>query len=552
MNVKLAYHGHSGVASTRTSQTLALAPNLAREPVSFGAPLLHPLRFREAISALHDVVVSDLRFKQRDPGKVAYAAWKQQQLQRESTVRREVTAATREAILTAQTQPIPRDIGKQFEHSRKRYWAARMELSNYLRRHDQETWRLLMPCDPVITIAPDVALFECFSGDESSYGCLSVTRDAFGPSNTTQLGTTNVDYSWELYHHFQALRSYRETRFRIDPEGFESATGASPSHREEKIDLPTSWLQGFVQLQSAMTLPTTRLTLSRDTVYSLLAWLKRHRAWTSPRALRFELVAGQPIKVAIEPWNVTLTDPNLYDGPPTEPIRVWGARRVLSLARSLPLAERFDLQLLGTGLPHFWLARMGEMTLTLGLSGWTVNDWTRSAALDLIAPPAAPTPEFIATVAALMTQRRSATFAELQQSTGSDSANLHAALRHLAQAGQLIHDLTTGQYRWRQIMPQPLGEAQFGPPHPELLGLAQILTHRRTIIESVEPLPKGGKVVKAKVDGTPTELMIDNEDRIKRGKCLCGHYRKFGLKNGPCRHMMAARMKLMAKEESAT
>ena len=48
-------------------------------------------------------------------------------------------------------------------------------------------------------------------------------------------------------------------------------------------------------------------------------------------------------------------------------------------------------------------------------------------------------------------------------------------------------------------------------------------------------------MVKAKVDGSPTELMIDNEDRIKRGKCLCGYYRKFGLKNGPCRHMIALR-----------
>ena len=61
----------------------------------------------------------------------------------------------------------------------------------------------------------------------------------------------------------------------------------------------------------------------------------------------------------------------------------------------LPLAERFDVYLLGTGLPSFWVAQMGEMRLTLGLSGWTVNDWTRSAALDLLAPPAAPAPDTV-------------------------------------------------------------------------------------------------------------------------------------------------------------
>ena len=38
---------------------------------------------------------------------------------------------------------------------------------------------MLVPCDPVITVAPDVLFFECFSKDESSYGCLTVERNAF-------------------------------------------------------------------------------------------------------------------------------------------------------------------------------------------------------------------------------------------------------------------------------------------------------------------------------------------------------------------------------------
>ena len=36
-------------------------------------------------------------------------------------------------------------------------------------------------------------------------------------------------------------------------------------------------------------------------------------------------------------------------------------------------------------LPSFWVADMGDMKLTLGLSGWTTNDWTRGSALDLLA-----------------------------------------------------------------------------------------------------------------------------------------------------------------------
>jgi hypothetical protein len=553
MLVKLAYAGRSDVKPAPAGgQTVSLSPNLAREAVSFDAALRNPLRFREAISALHDVVVADFRFKPRDKDKRAYIAWKKSQQERESAIRREALTVATEQIEARRGQPLPPGFEKQFHAARKKYWDARIAYSRYLQRHDYETWRLLVPCDPVITIADDVVFFECFSGDESSYGCLTAVRDdTFGRSDSTRLGATNVDYSWDLYHHFQRLRTYRETRFRVDPAGFEVATAQHADYREEKIDLPQGWLKGFVQLQSAMTLPGMTVRLARETVYSLLAWIKRHKARTSPRAIRFELSPGRPPRIILEPWEISITDPGNYDGPPTAPVRVWGARRLLQLARALPLAERFDVHLLGTGLPHFWVARMGELRLMLGLSGWTVNDWTRSAALDLLAPPAAPSDDLIARVAAILAERRSATLAQLRDLATADAALVESAARHLAHSGQLIFDLTDRVYRWRQILPQALGEAQIGPPHEELLGLYTILQRRRVQIESSAEAPRGARIVTAKVDGTPCEVLIDADGRITRGKCLCGWYRRFGMKNGPCRHMMAARIMTWERKEDA-
>ena len=44
-----------------------------------------------------------------------------------------------------------------------------------------------MPCDPVITVVDDVVFFECFSADESSYGCLTINRDdGFGKSEKSR------------------------------------------------------------------------------------------------------------------------------------------------------------------------------------------------------------------------------------------------------------------------------------------------------------------------------------------------------------------------------
>jgi len=134
------------------------------------------LRFREAISALHDVVISDLRFKPRD--KTAYEEWKKNERSRVAALRAQTYKEAKKEILARREEAVPPDLEKQFAHCRSVYWDARQKYSNYLRENDMQLWRMLMPCDPVITVADDVVFFECFSADESSYGCLTVNRDS--------------------------------------------------------------------------------------------------------------------------------------------------------------------------------------------------------------------------------------------------------------------------------------------------------------------------------------------------------------------------------------
>jgi hypothetical protein len=538
------YGGHSGVIEQGGDRrAIKLAPNLAREPVAFDAELLNPLRFREAISALHDVVIADLRFVKRD--KTAHAEWKKQEAQRDAVVRREAYQRATRAIEERRNAPVTKDLERAYASARTEYWNLRVKYSDYLKKHDPELWRKLMPCDPVITVADDVVFFECFSKDESAYGCLSVDRArAFGPTSNLQLGTTNVDYSQGLYEQFQTLRTYRPTRFNLDPEGFTVATNVGgAAHREEKIDLPNTWLRGFMKLQAAMTMPTTRIVLTREVVYSLLAFLKRNVARKSPRALRFELEPSKSPRLVLEPWEKAFDVRGpIYDGPPMSPIRIWGTRRLLAVARLLPLIESIEVHLLATGLPSFWIARMGDMTFTLGLSGWTTNDWSSGSALDMLQPPRAPSPDLVARGAASMKARRAATLGEVQADAGeSDAFIVAAALRHLAQSGQLIYDFVAGKFRYRQIMSQPLGEAQLGPEDGELAAARKLIENRRFELLDRQDGPNLTRVIIGKVESTPVEVMVDADDRIRRGKCLCGHFKKYGLRNGPCRHMIALR-----------
>jgi len=123
MNLTMAYIGRSELLNGGPKQTLRFAPNLARDPVAFDGGLRHPLRFREAVSALHDVVINDLRFKARD--KTAYQEWKKQEQQRLAAFRREELKRAKEEILRKHAD-VPPDLEREFERCRKRYWDARL------------------------------------------------------------------------------------------------------------------------------------------------------------------------------------------------------------------------------------------------------------------------------------------------------------------------------------------------------------------------------------------------------------------------------------------
>ena len=511
---------------------LMLSPNLSRAPVSFEAELAKPLRFREAVSALHEIVVGDLKWKPKDH--TAYRAWLKKQAEEESLIRKAAYAEAKKDLEIQQGRSFPPTLDKEFEVWHRFYWKQRRAYADELRKNDPELFRRLTPCDPVITVAPDVVFFECFSADESSYGCLTVERDAmFKGASAVQTGTTNVDYSWALYDHFQTLRTYRATRFHVDPSGFEVRQKGGEGIREEKIDLPETWLRGFLQIQAAMTLPSKKVSLDRDSVYSILAYLRRHKAQRSPRALRFELTPGRSPEIVLEPWDRRVISTNTrWDGNATT-VKVWGRQRLLVLARTLPLADGVDVYLTGDGLPSFWVVRMGEMRLTLGLSGWTTNDWTRASALDLLAPQAAIPPETVRVMAEALQARQKMTETEF----GGRPDVVRAALFKMARLGQSIHDLAAGVVRWRRVMPPEIAIETAVPENPEAVAAKTLDAD----VQRDEKLPSGLRIVVAKVGPIPVEALFDVDGIFKRAKCSCSHFYKGGLRKGPCRHLLAVR-----------
>ena len=549
MRYDLRYLGHSGVEQGPYRTSVKFVPNLSRERVWFDGELRDPVRFREAISALHDVVVGDLRFAKKD--KTAYLAWKADEEKRARELRETLLDCEKARLLEAQAkEPIPPNLEKDFRRLHRQYWDARVRWANELSRHDPELFRSLVPCDPVVSVADDVVYFECFSKDESSYASLFVDRGSFSGAQEAALGTTNVDYSLALYDHFQGLRSYRPTRLSVDPAGFDVKVESMPEYREEKIDLPNSWLRGFGQISAASSVigvaerrgAHLAIELDVPAVYSLLAYLKRHREKSGPRSLRFELRRGKPAAIVIEPFGERVQSRGrTFDGPEDVDIKVWGRRRLAVLARLLPLVERFEVHLLGSGMPSVWIAHMGDMRLVLALSGWTTNTLTTGTNLDLLLGEVTPAEAVMESVHTHLRSQRAGSLDEIAAATAQPEKAVASALHRLSQRGQVVYDFAVRKYRFRQVVEAHEGEAMMGPESPELTAARKLYVSNAVKIEKTEALPRNKRYVSAKISGETTEAVFDPDGQYGKAKCTCTLHRHYGTRRGPCRHLIALR-----------
>src|SRR5438552_239156 len=108
MHLTLAYRGRSSIIRRPDSLALALVPNLRRDRVSFNGVLKQPLRFREAVSALHDVVISDLRYQPKD--RTSYEAYLKEVKKREEMIRRAAKEFKRDQAMKEFPEPRRKEI----------------------------------------------------------------------------------------------------------------------------------------------------------------------------------------------------------------------------------------------------------------------------------------------------------------------------------------------------------------------------------------------------------------------------------------------------------
>jgi hypothetical protein len=539
------YKGSTAVANVGERTDMAFAPDTNRQPTYFAGQLSKTIEFREAISALHDVVVSDLRYQPKD--KTAYKEWAAQQ---ELIDWQNVLAARSE--VGKRIKQLQAELNELTRHSQGRMKPYHDALSRFRSYAWRKNLAVAVLFDPVITVHPDEVFFECFSKDESSYGRLGASYEVFKEVGEFACGTTNVDYSAALYDEFQKIRSYKQTRFEIDPSGFDVHTTNEEAYKEVKIDLPDSWVRGFLQVSSAMSLPTVSFNLHPMDVHNLCFVLRRHKEKSGPRSMRYNLKPGHPVRVVFEPFGIEVECPrSIFEGQDATEIRVWGRRRILTLERLIPVAKKFSVHLLGTGLPSFYVADLGDMSFTLGLSGWTANDWSRAGNFDLMAPRAAVDSFTQQQVFNALKQGWFDKPDALASRLNVDRSVVLGALGAYTQAGRAIYDLNKRVYRVRELSLEPLPLDKLRFANEREASAARFLEQAAVSVTTQNINEAGfvslqGSVSDNEKTFTPT-LTIDKDERMTSANCTCNWHKQNKLFQGPCEHILALRMR-SAKE----
>ncbi len=514
--VTLGYKGDSQVVDGADETTLAIFGNTERQPVHVHGKLKEPLDVREAFATLYRVVKTDNRRAPKD----------------------------RTAYLAHQNARKSGGAGQNAFEAQREYF-------EWLEQNDPSSWLVL---DPIITAHPDRMLFEVFSKDESAYACLGLDWSALDLDGDPSYGTTNIDFSDDLHDAMQRMRSYHDTLLSIGQQAVTiKTTPDTPEVSERQVNVPNSWLRGFLQVQASATLPSTKVSIAPMDLYNVLRHLRLNADLKKGgRAIRVELMPGEYPRLVIEPREeVISTSHQVFTGRTAQVIRIWGRRRWMMLTALLPLATDVELHLLGTGLPNFCVLRCGPITFTLGLTGFTSANWSQALGLDTLLPRTDQTDKGLDKVLKHLEKEWAATDKELAKATKLSAADTRHVLQIGCQRGQIMYDIAHDLYRLRPLLSDlDLDALEFRNARERLAhdllhgkgGSVKIISRNEIAGVGVQYIAEVN--VEADRREYRCEMTIDEEGRVRRVDDTSPFYRKHQLKEGPSAPLIALRLKI--------
>lgn len=506
MTVAVRFPHESQVRVGKDGATVALGTDANGAHVGIAADVNDAAVFRDALATALAIKDSDLRYKGRD--RAAYLAF----------------------------------LMKKGKKATAAIWEAQKAFLEDAFREVKNTREL----DPLFTVHPDEVSLEVFSKDESAYARLAIKNSAFSDRKATH-GTAFVDAS-QAASAFESVPAYRPLRLEAAPQATSTALPV-----ERRYEVPHAWLRGFLQVQSAMSLlsgtATASCTLAPIDLYNVLLQMRLRKAKNPPRSLRFELIPGERPRVVIEPWELVLEGHGpVYTGAQPRVARVFGRARLSLLQRMLPHATGLRVHLLGAGLPSFFVVDFPNGSLTLGLSGWTESSWASAVAFDALMPEKNDD-ALIASLLSSLTAQGPQSLSALMTSSKKSAEAVRQALQRLCLRGQAMYDAADGVFRPRAIFGAAVDDAvvAFGSDREKD---AHRLLDKKGAVVVTKLHDKGSEGTEVSGDVKDDvqqrtyqpRFTSDAEGRVSDAQCSCPRFRRSGMREGPCEHMIALRV----------
>jgi hypothetical protein len=522
--------------SKATKSTLTIGTDLNRDPVYLSGEVNPSRSFAQAMLAL-GAVVKIQRPAKKDHS--AYQAWVSNEYMR-ILEERQPEFMKEQAKLISRRDVLQKkrdSIQAKLESLEKFVSAKKKAYFEWLYENDRNAWIVL---DPIVSVQKDGTFFEAFSGDESIYARVFLPHSALNSQDKPSLGTTNIDFSLLLEREFERVRSYRPMSLTVGLKSVDFQTEAAIVE-EEKIPLPETWVRGLVEVQSVLALAPTKFEMSSDALAEIIARLQSEKEKHGPRSLKFMLKPGQPIRIEIEPWGQVFADDwCTYLGDTEETVRIWGRRRLSVLKDILVGSDRVKVHFLGSGMPSFWTIIKDGVELTIGLSGWTSNDWASKAKFSSLIPTFNVKEELIPVSLADISKQGATTTADLAKRLQISVPEASVLLQKLCLQGKAMYDPDRNLYRWRDLFPT-LDIYREDDSSRELRGALSSLKSwdlKVTLDDIKDEVRYLSGTISLGAETFNPLLELDLDNRPKYAQCSCPFYNFNKLRQGPCRHMI--------------
>ncbi len=364
--------------------------------------------------------------------------------------------------------------------------------------------------DPVVTSGGGLLRFEGFSSCCSTYVRADLLPQAYD-GQVIAKGTTNVDFNAPMRAALARVRDEAGLELAVGPDDVTLRSGGAEV-TERKVELPTRWIRGLVEVQSCLAAMRRRFEVSG---LEALRFLR-----TLPRAS----TSRTPLWIAPGPAGLFTTTRAAAHG-----VRVTDTRRLRVLESLLPRVRSLAVFADGAQQASAWVLDFGDARLTLALSPEVWRGFSgEGQALRALLHASTRSPGTLAHVRAALQWQPRLDAAALAGELALAVDAVEDALRVLGACGLAGFDLTEGYY-FHRVLPFDLSVVD--DMHPRL-------TSARELID-------GGAVAIVKV--SPFEATVRSGDvahrvREKAGElhCTCPWFAAHQGQRGPCKHVLAA------------